>query len=97
MHRTYEGTNAPVRVNWFSDRIEVQNPGGLYGQVTTQNYEQVTDYRNPVIAEALKVLGYVDRFGAGIARIQSALSANGNPPADFAFQPTHVSVTIRSR
>ena len=28
MHRAYEGTNAPVRVYWFEDRIEIHNPGG---------------------------------------------------------------------
>ena len=31
MHRTYEATNAPVRVSWFNDRIEVLSPGGAYG------------------------------------------------------------------
>ena len=31
MHRTYQGTNAPVRVTWFNDRVEVLNPGGVYG------------------------------------------------------------------
>ena len=49
MHRVYEATNAPVRINWFDDRIEIQNPGGLYGQVTPENYERVSDYRNPVL------------------------------------------------
>lgn len=38
MHRTYEGTNAPVRVYWFNDRIEVHSPGGPYGSVTKQNF-----------------------------------------------------------
>ncbi|OGP62697.1 MAG: transcriptional regulator [Deltaproteobacteria bacterium RBG_13_53_10] len=38
LHRTYEGTNAPVRINWFSDRIEILSPGGLYGQVTRANF-----------------------------------------------------------
>jgi ATP-dependent DNA helicase RecG len=33
LHRTYEGTNAPVRIYWFSDHIEIQNPGGPFGQV----------------------------------------------------------------
>src|SRR5208337_1667294 len=31
MHRTYEGTNSPVRIHWFDDRIEMVNPGGPYG------------------------------------------------------------------
>jgi len=27
LHRTYEGTAAPVRVSWFSERIEILSPG----------------------------------------------------------------------
>lgn len=95
MHRNYEGTNAPVRINWFPDRVEVQNPGGLYGQVNAQNFRQATDYRNPVVAEAMKVIGLVERFGVGIARIDSTLRKNGNPEAEFTFEPAHVLVTIR--
>ena len=34
MHRTYEATNAPIRVSWFNDRIEVLSPGGAFGVVT---------------------------------------------------------------
>lgn len=95
MHRAYEATNAPVRINWFADRIEIQNPGGLFGQVTPENYTRVSDYRNPVIAEVMKALGYVERFGAGITRANAALKTNGNPPAEFTFEATHVLVTIR--
>src|SRR5438445_13879657 len=60
MHRAYEGSNAPVRVSWFDDRIEISNPGGPYGAVTTENFgwPGVTDYRNPHLAEAMKVLGF---------------------------------------
>lgn len=97
MHRTYEGTSAPVRINWFADRIEIQSPGGLYGQVTPENFDRVSDYRNPVIAEAMKVLGYVEKFGTGIARARAALNANVNPAPAFEFEATHVLVTIRRR
>ena len=97
MHRSYEGTSAPVRINWFTDRVEIHNPGGLYGQVTPANYERVSDYRNPVVAEAMKVLGYVERFGTGISRSNAALKANGNPPPEFMFEATNVLVTIRGR
>ncbi|MBF0560527.1 MAG: putative DNA binding domain-containing protein [Alphaproteobacteria bacterium] len=99
LHRTYEGTNAPVRVYWYSDRIEITNPGGLYGNVTPENFSQpgVTDYRNPTIAEAMWSLGYVQRFGMGIARARTQLKANGNPEAEFAIEPTHILVTLRPR
>ena len=95
MHRSYDGTNAPVRVYWYSDRIEIQSPGGLYGRVTPQNFGQgVTDYRNPVIAEAMHHLGFAQRFGLGIPLAREVLSQNGNPPPEFAFQPTSVGVTL---
>jgi ATP-dependent DNA helicase RecG len=97
MHRTYEGTSAPVRIHWFNDHVEVTSPGGLYGHVTPENFGQVNDYRNPVIAEVMKSLGYVERFGSGIARVRDALARNGNPLAEFALDPTHVVVRVRVR
>jgi ATP-dependent DNA helicase RecG len=96
MHRSYEGTSAPVFVHWFSDRVEIHNPGGLYGQVTAENFGRVADYRNPVLAEALSVLGYVEKYGSGIARVRAALERNGNPPPDFLFEPTSFLAVVRT-
>lgn len=84
MHRDYE-TNAPVQFYEYDDRIEVQNPGGLYGKVTPENFPNVSDYRNPFIAEAMKVLGYVNRFSRGVYRVQKELVENGNGKAIFDF------------
>lgn len=99
LHRTYEGSNAPVRITWFSDRIEIQSPGGPYGQVTKASFGTpgVADYRNPTIAEALKSLGFVERFGVGIPIARERLRANGNPPPEFTVEDAHVLVTVRSR
>lgn len=84
MHRAYESTNAPVKIHWFSDRVEIINPGGLYGSVNEKNLGHgITDYRNPLIAEVMKILGYVQRFGLGIPLAQQELEKNGNPPAEF--------------
>lgn len=96
-HRTYESGNAPVRINWFDDRVEIQSPGGLYGQVTPENFGRVSDYRNPTLGEAMKVLGFVDKFGSGISKTQRALASNGNLPAAFEFQPTYFLATVWSR
>ena len=94
MHRSYE-SNAPVRFYWYDDRIEIQNPGGLYGMASPENFPRQTDYRNPVMAEALATLGYVNAFGRGVIRAQDALRRNGNPEAEFTFEPSHVLATIR--
>jgi ATP-dependent DNA helicase RecG len=96
LHRTYEGTHAPVRVHWFNDRIEINSPGGPYGNVTTENFGQpgVTDYRNPNIADVLKTFGFIQAFGRGIAAAKRAMQRNGNPPLIFAAQPTAVVCTL---
>ncbi len=98
MHRNYESTNAPTRINWFSDRIEIVNPGGPYGQSTVDNFGHpgITDYRNPHIAEALHTLGFVQRFGVGIAIARKQLLDNGNAPLEFEVDRSHVLALVRS-
>ncbi|MEY3870733.1 MAG: hypothetical protein RLZZ338_4627 [Cyanobacteriota bacterium] len=97
LHRTLEGTNAPVRITWFHDRVEIQNPGGPFGQVNRDNFGQpgVTDYRNPNLAEVMKNLGYVQRFGMGIPLARNSLQKNGNPPPQFIIADAHILVIIR--
>ena len=94
MHRSYE-SNAPVRFNRFEDRIEIQSPGGLYGMASPGNFPRQTDYRNPVVSEAMKTLGYVNRYGRGVLPAQEALQKNGNPVATFMFETTHVLATLQ--
>lgn len=82
MHRDYE-SNSPTRFYEFDSSIEIQNAGGLYGKARPENFPDVNDYRNPVIAEAMKVLGYVNRYNRGIVRVQEELKENGNGQAKF--------------
>lgn len=98
MHRSYESTNAPVSVHWYNDRIEVINPGGRFGDVTADNFGHpgVVDYRNPNLAEAMRVLGLVQRFGVGIQTARRLLRETGHPEPVFDVSDTHVFVKIRS-
>jgi len=82
MHRSYE-TNAPIYIYEFTDRIEIQNPGGLFGDANAQNFPNASDYRNVVLAEAMKTLGYVNRFNYGVKRAKDELVKNGNGEPDF--------------
>jgi len=97
MHRAYEATHAPIRLTWFKDRIEIINPGGPFGMVNRENFGMpgVTDYRNPNLAEAMKVLGYVQRFGVGIATARRLLADNGNPAPEFEVRDSLVMVVVR--
>ncbi len=45
-------------------------------------------------AEAMKALGYVNKYGRGILRAEETLSQNGNPSPEYIFQPQFVLVTI---
>jgi ATP-dependent DNA helicase RecG len=94
-HRDYEHFNAPVRVLWFDDRVEITSPGGPYGVVTKDSFDQRNDYRNPALAAAMKNLGYVNRFGRGIPLVRGSLEQNGNPPAEFLVEDNYWSVTVR--
>ena len=96
MHRNYD-SNTPIRFYAFSDHIEIQSPGGLYGEATPENFPTRNSYRNPVIAEAMKSLGFVNRFGYGVQRAQALLAQNGNPPAEFEFDEHSVLVKIYQR
>ncbi len=96
MHRNYQ-SNTPVRFYWFADHIEISNPGGLYGEAATGVFPERNDYRNPVIAEAMRALGYVNRYGQGVLRAQKALRDNGNLPADIRPEADWFSVRIPAR
>ncbi len=75
--RDYRSTG-PTMFYQYADRIELLNSGGLYGRVNRENFPDENDYRNPIIADAMRTLGYVNRFGRGIGRVHIELEENGN-------------------
>ncbi|MCE7949343.1 MAG: transcriptional regulator [Chloroflexi bacterium CFX4] len=98
LHRDYENTNAPVRIEWFADRVEITSPGKLYGRVTRENFGTgATDYRNKNLAEIMERLGLVQQFGVGLRRAKIALERNGNPPFELDEIEGFVRIIIRRR
>jgi ATP-dependent DNA helicase RecG len=72
IHRDYQ-SNAPIKFYEFSNRIEIINPGGLFGDARPENFPNKNDYRNPTLAS----------FNVGVKRAQAALFKNGNPDPIF--------------
>ena len=96
-HRDY-ASNGPIQFYQYDDRIEIMNHGGLYGRVNESNFPNVNDYRNIVVAEAMKVLGFVNRQSRGVLKLQKDLKANGNGEAvyDFGYQTVVLVVENKS-
>ncbi len=99
LHRVYEGTNTPVRVYWYNDRIEITSPGGPYGCVSCENFGKpgITDYRNPNLASALKTLGFIQQFGRGIATARRAMAQENHPEPEFVPASHNVLSILRKR
>lgn len=97
LHRSYDASTMPVKVYWYSDRIEIINPGGLFGEVTPETiWKNATAYRNPLLAEGLKNLGFVERFGFGLVKARRALESNGNPPLSTDFEHNYTMFKVES-
>lgn len=95
MHRDYQ-SNMPIRLYQFNNRIEILNAGGLYGEARPENFPSVNDYRNPIIAEAMRGLKYVNMFNRGIQRVKNMLKENGNPEPIFTVDKiTAFEVTVK--
>lgn len=96
MHRSYEGTNVPVGVYWYTDRIEVSSPGGPFGQVSVENFgtQGLADCRNPNLSEAMRGLGYIQGFGVGLEIARRILEESGHPDLRFQVDPNQVTVLI---
>ncbi len=99
LHRVYEGTNTPVRVYWYNDRIEITSSGGPYGCVSCENFGKpgITDYRNPNLASALKTLGFIQQFGRGIATARRAMAQENHPEPEFVPASHNVLSILRKR
>jgi len=73
IHRDYSmhTENSPIRIMLFSDRLEVENPGGLYGRLTIDNLGKVgADTRNPYIASAMEIMLDTENRFSGIPTIR---------------------------
>jgi len=97
IHRDYQ-SSTPIKLYQFSNRIEITNAGGLYGEARQENFPNINAYRNPELASAAKNLGYINKFNVGVKRAKKLLADNGNPEPVFISNELHYfSVTIYSR
>ncbi len=67
-------------IHIFSDRLEIENPGGIAAGIALDELDGRSIRRNPALADLLYRAGYGEKLGWGMILIQTALRQNGNPP-----------------
>ena len=82
-HRDYARLGA-VHVQWKDDEVEISNPGGFPEGVHLGNLLVTAPRpRNPLLADAFKRAGVVERTGRGIDTIFTEQIRNGRPPPSY--------------
>ncbi|NLY01869.1 MAG: hypothetical protein GXY83_37765 [Rhodopirellula sp.] len=97
-HRDYSPyvRGSYIQVRLFADRLEVQSPGGLFGNVNEENLEEENSTRNSVLMRLMEDLHLVENRGSGIrAMLEAMRRANLEPPR-FEDKRTSFWVTFRN-
>ena len=83
VHRDYHQLGA-VHVRLDDWGLTISNPGGLVEGVTLQNLLTTEPRpRNPVLADAMKRIGIVERSGRGVDKIYRGMLKFGRPEPDY--------------
>lgn len=97
IHRDYSPLteDSPIRIMLFKDRIEVTNPGGLYGRLSLNDLGKIPgDTRNPYIAGALELLTKTENRFSGIPTIYKEMKERGFEPPSFENYRGNFKVTL---
>jgi ATP-dependent DNA helicase RecG len=97
VHRDYTRQGA-VHVQWREGEIEISSPGGFPDDVYLDNLLVTAPHpRNPVLADAFKRMGLVERTGRGIDTIFEGQLRYGRPAPDYSRTTSGgVQVVLRS-
>lgn len=80
VHRDYSvhTEGMPIQITMYEDRIEITNPGGLYGRIKADQLGKVQpDTRNPVLANVMETMGLTENRYSGIPTIIKELKKAG--------------------
>ena len=87
IHRTWD-VNSNIRISIYEDKIEVSSPGGLPSGISEKEYlnGQISQLRNPILANIFFRLKYIEMFGTGIRRINESYKDYAIKPAFEIFE-----------
>ena len=72
IHRDYTVMGSEVHLDIYDDRLTVTSPGGMYNGLLIQNLniaDVSSERRNPILANVMAQLDYMEKRGSGLTRI----------------------------
>ena len=97
VHRDYSihTEGMPIQLIMYSDRVEVKNPGGLYGRLRIDQLGKTQpDTRNPVLAVAMETMHITENRYSGIPTIRLEMKNAGLPAPKFEVIRGNFTVTL---
>ena len=77
MHRNYLA-HSNIQVCIYDDRLEITNPGGLYGGLTIEKMlSGISSIRNELLADIFLKMGIVEKWGTGVKRVSELCKNHG--------------------
>lgn len=100
VHRDYSvhTENMPIQLTMYADRVEIKNPGGLYGRLTVDQLGQAQpDTRNPFLVTAMEAMGQTENRYSGIPRIRHAMEEAHLPQPIFTDSRSEFTVCLYNK
>ena len=72
IHRDYTVMGSEVHLDIYDDRLAVTSPGGMYNGMLIQDLDIAdvsSERRNPILANVMAQLDYMEKRGSGLTRI----------------------------
>ena len=92
MHNDWSACQ-PITIKIFDLKMEISNRSVLPSGWTMENHDSM--HINPLISNAFKYAGFVEKFGTGIPKMLNACKADGNPEPEYKVYEKSISLVLK--
>ncbi|WP_322891565.1 MULTISPECIES: ATP-binding protein [unclassified Yoonia] len=99
VHRSYSFSGTDTTIKIFSNRMEIESPGGFVPPVNEKTIYDLRASRNHHFMDAMRYLGYVQMAREGTRRIRDSMAEYNLPEPEFRQEALHgvvVRVTLQN-
>ena len=99
-HRDYSIEGRGIEVRVYTDRLEIESPGGLLSAIRLEDLRELKgahQSRNSLVSRVLRDIGYMRELGEGMRRIFELMRMNDLTPPELSADNNVFRVTLHHR